>query len=56
MEKIGFIGYGAMGSMIIRGILRSGVLEESQMIITTRTMSKLADLQKSYPDVGICFQ
>ncbi len=53
MEKIGFIGYGAMGSMIIRGILRSGVLEESQMIITTRTLSKLDDLQKSYPGLEI---
>jgi pyrroline-5-carboxylate reductase len=53
MEKVGFIGYGAMGSMIIRGFLRSGVLDESQMIITTRTMSKLATLTESYPEVEI---
>jgi pyrroline-5-carboxylate reductase len=53
MEKIGFIGYGAMGSMIIRGILRSEVLEESEMIITTRTLNKLVDLQESYPGVEI---
>ncbi|BDZ69859.1 pyrroline-5-carboxylate reductase family protein [Methanobacterium petrolearium] len=53
MEKIGFIGYGAMGSMIIRGILRSGVLKESEMIISTRSLNKLSDLQKSHPEIEI---
>jgi len=53
MGKIGFIGYGAMGKMIIHGILESGVLEESEMIITTRTLNKLVDLQESYPGVEI---
>jgi len=53
MEKIGFIGYGAMGSMIIRRILSSGVLKESDLILTTRTIPKLKDLEKSYPGVEI---
>jgi pyrroline-5-carboxylate reductase len=53
MEKIGFIGYGAMGGMIIRGILSSGVLTESDIIITTRTLGKLEELQKLYPGVEI---
>jgi pyrroline-5-carboxylate reductase len=53
MEKIGCIGYGAMGSMIIRGILSSGVLAESDLIITTRTLHKLKDLEESYPLVEI---
>jgi pyrroline-5-carboxylate reductase len=53
MEKIGFIGYGAMGSMIIRGILSMGVLTESDIIITTRTLGKLEELQESYPGVEI---
>lgn len=53
MEKTGFIGYGAMGSMIIRGILSSGVLAESDLIITTRTLHKLKDLEDSYPLVEI---
>jgi len=53
MEKIGFIGYGAMGSMIIRGILQSKVLEESQMMITNRSLSKLDDLKKKHPEVEI---
>ncbi len=53
MEKIGCIGYGAMGSMIIRGILSSGVLAESDLIITTRTLHKLKDLEEAYPLVEI---
>jgi pyrroline-5-carboxylate reductase len=53
MKKIGFIGYGAMGSMIIREILSSGVLEESEIILTTRTLHKLKDLAESYPGVEI---
>jgi pyrroline-5-carboxylate reductase len=53
MEKIGCIGYGAMGSMIIRGILSSGVLDESDLIITTRTLHKLKDFEESYPLVEI---
>ena len=53
MEKIGFIGYGAMGSMIIRKILSSGFLEESEIIITTRTLHKLKNLRESYPGVEI---
>lgn len=53
MEKIGFIGYGAMGRMIVKGILSSGALKESEMIITTRTPDKLLDLQKKYSGVEI---
>jgi pyrroline-5-carboxylate reductase len=53
MEKIGFIGYGAMGSMIIRRILYSGILDESNIVITTRTLSKLNQLQESHPLVEI---
>jgi pyrroline-5-carboxylate reductase len=53
MKKIGFIGYGAMGSMIIRKILSSGILKESEIILTTRTLHKLKDLSESYPGVEI---
>lgn len=53
MEKIGFIGYGAMGRMIVKGIISSGALKESEMIITSRTPNKLLDLQKKYSGVEI---
>ena len=53
MEKIGFIGYGSMGSMIIRGILSSNVPNHGEMIVSTRTDSKLNDLKKNYPEIEI---
>ncbi|MBP2046435.1 pyrroline-5-carboxylate reductase dimerization domain-containing protein [Methanobacterium aggregans] len=53
MKKIGFIGYGSMGSMIIRGILSSNVLKPGEMVISTRTKSKLKDLKKHYPEIKI---
>ena len=53
MEKIGFIGYGSMGSMIVNGILSSKVLNPEEVIVATRTESKLADLEKKYPEVEI---
>jgi len=53
MEKIGFIGYGAMGRMIIRKILSSEILEESNLVITTRTLNKLDQLKKSHPMIEI---
>jgi pyrroline-5-carboxylate reductase len=53
LEKIGFIGYGSMGSMIINGILSSKVLHPEEIIIATRTESKLVDLKKNYPEVEI---
>lgn len=53
MSKIGFIGYGSMGSMIIKGILSSNVIKGEEMIISTRTQSKLADLEEEHPEVEI---
>jgi len=53
MKKIGFIGYGSMGSMIIKGILSSNVIKGEEMIISTRTRIKLADLEEEHPEVEI---
>ena len=53
MDKIGFIGYGSMGSMIIKGILSHKVLKREEMIICTRTRSKLSDLEEEHPEVEI---
>lgn len=53
MIKTGFIGYGSMGSMIIRGVLSSKVLAPNEMIVSTRTESRLKDLKKLYPEIEI---
>ncbi len=53
MTKIGFIGYGSMGSMIIEGVLSSEILKPDEIIISTRTMNKLVNIKEEYPEIEI---
>jgi pyrroline-5-carboxylate reductase len=53
MTKIGFIGYGSMGSMIIEGFLSSEVLKPDEIIISTRTKSKLDKIKEEYSEIEI---
>ena len=55
MKKIGFIGYGNMGRVILDGFLLSGVLKPHEVIVSTRTRSKLNDLKKTYPEIEITY-
>ncbi|KZX16181.1 pyrroline-5-carboxylate reductase [Methanobrevibacter cuticularis] len=49
MSKIGFIGYGNMGQMVINNILSLKLLKEEEIILSNRTMSKLDNLKEKYP-------
>ena len=51
--KIGFIGYGNMGQMIINNILSLNLLNEEEIIISNRTIAKLDSLKKQYPKITI---
>ena len=53
MTKIGFIGYGSMGSMIIEGFLSSGVVKPDEIIVSNRTKNKLDNIKKEYPEIEI---
>jgi pyrroline-5-carboxylate reductase len=53
MTKIGVIGYGSMGSMIIEGFLSSKALKPDEIIISTRTKSKLDKIKQKYPEIEI---
>ena len=53
MKKIGFIGYGSMGKVILEGFLLSGVIKPYEVIISSRTISKLDHLKNEYPDIEI---
>jgi pyrroline-5-carboxylate reductase len=53
MEKIGFIGYGSMGKVILDGFLLSEIIRPSDVIISSRTESKLKYLEKEYPEIEI---
>jgi pyrroline-5-carboxylate reductase len=53
MYELGVIGYGSMGSMLLNGFLRAGALSEDQVIVSTRTRSKLNDIKNRLPGITI---
>ncbi len=53
MVNIGFIGYGSMGSMLLTGFLESKIIQPEQVVISTRTRSKLEKVQYQWPGLRI---
>ena len=53
MSKIGFIGYGHMGSVLLNSLVTSQAIEPSQVIVTTKTRNKLDELHANYPAIEI---
>ncbi|KZX17552.1 NAD(P)-binding domain-containing protein [Methanobrevibacter filiformis] len=52
-EKVGFIGYGNMGSVIIDNILLLDLIENRNIIISNRNLSKLNNIKENYPEISI---
>jgi pyrroline-5-carboxylate reductase len=53
MGKIGFIGYGAMGSIMLQALLDAKAIPQQKVIVTNRTLEKLKSFSTRYPDVEI---
>jgi len=53
MKKIGFIGYGSMGSVILNGFLFSGAIRPDQVVVSSRTISKLSKIKNKFPEIEI---
>jgi len=53
MSKLGFIGYGSVGSMLVNGFLTAGIVNETDVVVATRTHEKLASLSKRWPEVKV---
>jgi len=53
MRKIGFIGLGHMGGILLRSLLESGGVNQEEVMISTRTVSKLAPILEAFPKVTI---
>jgi pyrroline-5-carboxylate reductase len=53
MRKTGFIGFGAMGSIMLKALLDAGTLSQEQVVVFTRTPEKIDDFNKKYPKVEI---
>ena len=53
MIKVGFIGYGSMGSMLIESFIKSGILSADEIIVSTKTKSKLAKIKTCWSNIHI---
>lgn len=53
MKKVGFIGYGSMGSMLVNGFLSSGVLSPEQAVISNRNITKIESMNRSWRGVTL---
>lgn len=52
--KVGFIGTGSMGSLLIDAFLSSGALEPCDVLASNRSLNKLLELEKRHPGISIC--
>ncbi|NLI73417.1 MAG: NAD(P)-binding domain-containing protein [Euryarchaeota archaeon] len=53
LVKVGFIGYGNMASAMINGLLESGALSSSEVIVASRTMARMFPLIEKWEDIEI---
>ena len=51
--KIGFIGFGSMGGVLLRSLLRYGSLIEQEVIVSTRSRDKLSGFISKYPGLEV---
>jgi competence protein ComER len=51
--RVGFIGTGSMGSVLIEALIQSGALNPEQIVVTNRTISKAELLASAYPGLRV---
>jgi len=51
--KVGFIGYGSMGKMLITSFISSGKVNPKDIIVSTRTKGKMYELKLAWDDISI---
>jgi competence protein ComER len=51
--KVGFIGTGSMGSLLIEAFVRSGALQPANIVAATRTASRAQPLAERFPGLRI---
>ncbi|MDR1325233.1 MAG: NAD(P)-binding domain-containing protein [Treponema sp.] len=52
--KIGIIGYGSMGRMILEKFIETKTVEQETLFVSNRTYNKIVDLNKIYPQLNLC--
>lgn len=51
--KIGFIGYGNMGRVLLNSLLESGALAAEQVVLFNRSIEKIKSFAEQYPDAQV---
>lgn len=52
--KVGFIGTGSMGSLLIDAFLSSGALNPCDVLASNRSLNKLLELEDRHPGINLC--
>lgn len=52
-DLIGFIGYGSMGKMLVKGVINSAKINQRDIIITRKNMNRLNEIKEEWPDINI---
>ncbi|CAH1196650.1 Pyrroline-5-carboxylate reductase [Paenibacillus auburnensis] len=52
--KVGFIGTGSMGGLLIETFLSSGALDPCDVLASNRSPGKLLELKKLHPGITVC--
>jgi pyrroline-5-carboxylate reductase len=55
MKKVGIIGYGSIGSMLVKRFLSTEALQPVGLMVSTKTKSKLDEMSQEFPGVGMAF-
>jgi pyrroline-5-carboxylate reductase len=53
MNNLGFIGFGSMGSMLIKGFIKSGQVRQEQIIVTRKDKGRLDEIKNTWPKISI---
>lgn len=53
MKHVGFIGYGSMGSMLVKAVMATGLVTQEQIIVTRKDKSRLKEINSEWPDMKV---
>lgn len=53
MKKIGYVGYGNMGSVLLNSLLEKKCITSGNIYLYNRTKEKLNEIKESYIDINI---
>jgi pyrroline-5-carboxylate reductase len=53
MYQVGFIGFGSMGSMLVKGLLQSKQVDQKNIIVTRKNIDRLQEIKELWPEINV---